>query len=66
TLKNFGHEFQLYFIKRTKDEVSDQHSYCFNLKDDPKRIDEAMKSLDVAFWKEAINDDMDSIMGNNT
>ncbi|GJS75099.1 zinc finger, CCHC-type containing protein [Tanacetum coccineum] len=34
--------------------------------DDPKIFDEAMKSHDVAFWKEAIDDEMDSIMGNNT
>ncbi|GJV70577.1 zinc finger, CCHC-type containing protein [Tanacetum coccineum] len=34
--------------------------------DDPKSFDEAIKSQDVAFWKEAINDEMDSIMGNNT
>ncbi|GKD83352.1 hypothetical protein Tco_1350191, partial [Tanacetum coccineum] len=34
--------------------------------DDPKIFDEAMKSHDVAFWKETINDEMDSIMGNNT
>ncbi|GKD14612.1 zinc finger, CCHC-type containing protein [Tanacetum coccineum] len=34
--------------------------------DDLKTFDEAMKSQDVAFWKEAINDEMDSIMGNNT
>ncbi|GKC46663.1 zinc finger, CCHC-type containing protein [Tanacetum coccineum] len=34
--------------------------------DDPKTFDEAMKSQDIAFWKEAINDDMDSITGNNT
>ncbi|GJV80550.1 zinc finger, CCHC-type containing protein [Tanacetum coccineum] len=34
--------------------------------DDPKTFDEAMKSQDVAFWKEAINDEMDSIIGNNT
>ncbi|GKG03390.1 hypothetical protein Tco_0311026, partial [Tanacetum coccineum] len=33
---------------------------------DPKTFDEAMKSHDVAFWKEAINDEMNSIMGNNT
>ncbi|GJU62134.1 hypothetical protein Tco_1243969 [Tanacetum coccineum] len=33
--------------------------------DGPKTFDEAMKSQDVAFWKEAINDEMDSIMGNN-
>ncbi|GKC43186.1 zinc finger, CCHC-type containing protein [Tanacetum coccineum] len=44
-------------IGGTRDDVSDQHSYCFNVKDDPKTFDEAMKSQDVAFWKEAINDD---------
>ncbi|GKC80351.1 hypothetical protein Tco_1131125 [Tanacetum coccineum] len=63
---NFGPEFQLYLIEGTRDEVSDQHSYCFNVEDNPKTFDEAMKSQDVAFWKEAINDEMDSIMGNNT
>ncbi|GJR93587.1 zinc finger, CCHC-type containing protein [Tanacetum coccineum] len=66
TPKNFGPEFQLYLIEGTRDEVSDQHSYCFNVEDDPKTFDDAMKSQDVAFWKEAINDEMDSIMGNNT
>ncbi|GJR76036.1 zinc finger, CCHC-type containing protein [Tanacetum coccineum] len=48
------------------DEVSDQHSYYFNVEDDPKTFKEAMKSQDVAFWQEAINDEMDSIIGNNT
>ncbi|GJY98045.1 zinc finger, CCHC-type containing protein [Tanacetum coccineum] len=66
TLKNFGPEFQLYLIEGTRDEVSDQYSYCFNVEDDPKIFDKAMKSHDVAFWKEAINDEMDSIIGNNT
>nr|GEX02421.1 zinc finger, CCHC-type [Tanacetum cinerariifolium] len=47
----------------TKDEVSDQYSYCFNVDDDSKTFDEAMNSQDVAFWKEAINDEMDFIMG---
>ncbi|GJW74416.1 zinc finger, CCHC-type containing protein [Tanacetum coccineum] len=51
---------------RTRDEVSGQHSYCLNVEDVPKTFDEAMKSQDVAFWKEAISDEMDSIMGNNT
>ncbi|GKD84716.1 zinc finger, CCHC-type containing protein [Tanacetum coccineum] len=32
-----------------EDEVFDQHSYCFNVEDDPKTFDEAMKSQDVAF-----------------
>ncbi|GJW02817.1 zinc finger, CCHC-type containing protein [Tanacetum coccineum] len=49
-----------------KYEVSDQYSYCFNVEDDPKTINEAMKFQNVAFWKESINDEMDSIMGNNT
>nr|GEV69954.1 hypothetical protein [Tanacetum cinerariifolium] len=64
--KDFGSEFQLYLIEETKDEAFNQHSYCFNVKNDPKTFDEAMKSQDVAFWKKAINDEMDSIMGNNT
>ncbi|GJW28876.1 zinc finger, CCHC-type containing protein [Tanacetum coccineum] len=44
TPKDFGPEFQLYLIEGTRDEVSDQHSYCFNVEDDPKTFDEAMKS----------------------
>ncbi|GJV76161.1 zinc finger, CCHC-type containing protein [Tanacetum coccineum] len=50
----------------TRDEVSDQQSYCFNVEDDSKTFDEAMNSQDVALWKEVINDEMDSIMGNKT
>nr|GEX37592.1 zinc finger, CCHC-type [Tanacetum cinerariifolium] len=53
-------------IEGTRDEVSNQHSYCFNVEDDPKIFNEAMKSQDVAFWKEAINYEMNSIMENNT
>nr|GEW41274.1 hypothetical protein [Tanacetum cinerariifolium] len=34
--------------------------------DNPKTYDEAMKSQDVGFWKKAINDGMDSTIGNNT
>nr|GFA44721.1 zinc finger, CCHC-type [Tanacetum cinerariifolium] len=34
--------------------------------DDPQTFNEAIRSQDVAFWKEAVNDEMDSIMGNNT
>ncbi|GKA65763.1 zinc finger, CCHC-type containing protein [Tanacetum coccineum] len=45
TPKDFGPEFQLYLIKGTRDEVSDQHSYFFNVEDDPKTYDEAMKTL---------------------
>ncbi|KAL0447375.1 UNVERIFIED_CONTAM: Retrovirus-related Pol polyprotein from transposon RE2 [Sesamum latifolium] len=53
-------------IPSSRDEVSTLYPYCFNVNDDPKIFDKAIKSQDVAFWKEAINDEMDSIMGNNT
>ncbi|GJX75679.1 zinc finger, CCHC-type containing protein [Tanacetum coccineum] len=46
TPKNFGPKFQLYLIEGTRDEVSDQHSYCFNVEDDPKTFDKAMNKFD--------------------
>ena len=36
------------------------------VEDDPKTYKEAMSSRDVIFWKEAINDEMDSLLCNNT
>jgi len=36
------------------------------MENDPETFEEAMKSQDVAFWKEAIQDEMDSIIGNKT
>lgn len=36
------------------------------VEDDPKDYKEAMLSRDAAFWKEAINDEMDSLLYNNT
>ncbi|GKD65815.1 hypothetical protein Tco_1307923 [Tanacetum coccineum] len=41
TKKNVGPGFQLYLIEGTREEVSDQHSYCFNVEDDSKTFDEA-------------------------
>lgn len=38
----------------------------FNCGGYPETFSEAMTSRDSAFWKEAINDKMESIMGNNT
>ena len=37
-----------------------------NIEDDPKTFSQAMSSRDVAFWKEAVNDEIDSILFNNT
>ncbi|GJT49989.1 zinc finger, CCHC-type containing protein [Tanacetum coccineum] len=59
-------------INESRDAIFDENRFSLvprpssRTLDDPKTFDEAMKSQDVAFWKEAINDEMDSIMGNNT
>ena len=62
----YEEEFFVYLMEGTRDSVSNQIPYCYNTESDPQTFEEAMKSQDAAFWKEAINDKMDSIMGNNT
>ncbi|XP_074282784.1 uncharacterized protein LOC141607327 [Silene latifolia] len=64
--KSFGPGFQTYLVEGSREEVGCQYEYCYHVDEDPKTFGEAMKSQDVAFWKKAINDEMDSIMGNNT
>ena len=36
------------------------------MESDPLTYNEAMKSQDSSYWQEAINDEIDSIMGNKT
>ncbi|KAD3640743.1 hypothetical protein E3N88_29966 [Mikania micrantha] len=64
--KSFGPDFHLYLVEGTRNVVEHQYQYCFNIEEDPKTYNEVMASRDVAFWKEAIQDEMDSIMHNNT
>ncbi|GKB00470.1 zinc finger, CCHC-type containing protein, partial [Tanacetum coccineum] len=64
--KSYGFDFQLYLVEGSRDEIASQYSYCYNIKEDLKTFDEAMKSRDVTFWKEAIDDEIGSIMEINT
>ena len=41
-------------------------AYVLQVEDDPKTFKESMSSRDSIFWKEAINDEMESIMSNYT
>ena len=41
------------------------HIY-YNVEGDPLTFSDAMASQDSGFWKDAIDDEMQSIMGNNT
>ncbi|GJX27995.1 zinc finger, CCHC-type containing protein [Tanacetum coccineum] len=64
--KSYGSDFQLYLVEGSRDQVGSQYSYCFSIKEDPRTYNEAMQSRDAAFWKEAIDDEISSIMENNT
>jgi hypothetical protein len=64
--KSFGPDFIVYLVEGSRDSSCKQKMISPNVDSDPLTYEEAMKSQDVAFWKEAINDEMDSIMGNNT
>ncbi|GJZ05928.1 zinc finger, CCHC-type containing protein [Tanacetum coccineum] len=56
----------LYLVEGSRDQVGSQYSYCFSIEEDPRTYNEAMQSRDAAFWKEAIDDEIGSIMENNT
>ncbi|GJS48339.1 zinc finger, CCHC-type containing protein [Tanacetum coccineum] len=48
-----------------RDQVGSQYSYCYSIEEDPRSYNEAMQSRDATFWKEAIDDEIGSIMENN-
>ncbi|GJX67112.1 zinc finger, CCHC-type containing protein [Tanacetum coccineum] len=64
--KSYGFDFQLYLVEGSRDQVGSQYSYCYSIEEDPRTYNEAMQSRDSAFWKEAIDDEIGSIMENNT
>ena len=66
TIKSFGPDFIVYLVEGTRDSQSKQTMITSTIESDPLTYEEAMKSQDAAFWKEAINDAMDSIVGNKT
>ena len=40
--------------------------YVFNIEENPKNLKEALTSLDTIFWKEVVNDEMESLISNRT
>ncbi|GJT93972.1 zinc finger, CCHC-type containing protein [Tanacetum coccineum] len=53
-------------VEGTRDKTLSQREYCFIIEEDPRTLSEAMTSRDVAFWKEAVQSEIDSIMHNDT
>ena len=64
--KNYGLDFLVYLVEGFSDSISNCVPYCFNVESDPITYEEAMSSSDASFWKEEIDDEMTSIMGNDT
>nr|KAJ0185749.1 hypothetical protein LSAT_V11C900461290 [Lactuca sativa] len=64
--KSFGDDLYSYLVEETQEKVTREVIFTNNLDDDPKTFIEAMTSRDAPLWREAINDEMDSIMGNGT
>ena len=55
-----------FLVEGNRDKVIKKTPLLLNINDEPKTFSEAMASRDAAFWKEVVNDEMDSIMFNNT
>uniref|UniRef100_A0A2N9HK96 CCHC-type domain-containing protein n=1 Tax=Fagus sylvatica TaxID=28930 RepID=A0A2N9HK96_FAGSY len=49
-----------------REKVLNKFPFVGNVEEDPNTYNEAMASRDAAFWREAVNDEMDSILSNNT
>ncbi|GJY94799.1 zinc finger, CCHC-type containing protein [Tanacetum coccineum] len=55
-----------YLLNRVPNKRNKTTPYELCIEEDPRTYNEAMQSRDSAFWKEAIDDEIGSIMENNT
>nr|GEV52389.1 zinc finger, CCHC-type [Tanacetum cinerariifolium] len=53
-------------VEGMRDKTLSQREYCFIIEEDPKTLSKAMAYRDAAFWKEAVQSEIDSIMHNDT
>jgi hypothetical protein len=51
----------IFLLEGNREIILNKIPILLNINNDPKTYKEVMASRDVAFWKEAINDEMDSI-----
>ncbi|KAH9670700.1 hypothetical protein KPL70_017080 [Citrus sinensis] len=56
----------LFLVEGDRKNVLNKVPLLLNIKKDPKTFSEAMSSRDASFWREAVSDEMDSIMSNQT
>jgi len=68
---SFGSDFITSFLIEVLesfdvDALTDEFVSLFLLEEDPKTYQEAMKSIDATFWREAIKSEIDSLKSNKT
>ncbi|KAH9666952.1 hypothetical protein KPL70_020856 [Citrus sinensis] len=56
----------LFLVEGDRKNVLNKVPLLLNIEKDPNTFSEAMSSRDASFWREAVNDEMDSIMSNQT
>ncbi|KAH9794216.1 Receptor-like serine/threonine-protein kinase [Citrus sinensis] len=56
----------LFLVEGDRKNVLNKVPLLLNIEKYPKTFSEAMSSRDASFWREAVNDEMDSIMSNQT
>lgn len=69
TETTFGPDFitaYIAFLVENIDRIDESFVYAFLVSEDPKTFLEAMASIDVLFWKEAIQSECESILFNHT
>ena len=56
----------VFLVEGSRDEILNKTPIVMHLEEDPKTYSNAMTSRDSIFWKEAVNDEMDSLLSNGT
>ena len=69
--KDFGPDFisyqvNVYLVEGNREKVLNKFPFIGNVEEDPNTYNEAMASRDAVFWRKVVNDEMDSILFNNT
>ncbi|OIT33938.1 hypothetical protein A4A49_56152, partial [Nicotiana attenuata] len=65
---SFGLDFNTTFLTENidLDVLSDELVSIYLIGEDPKTYNEAIRSIDASFWKEAMKRELDSIISNHT
>ncbi|KAH9736084.1 hypothetical protein KPL71_017967 [Citrus sinensis] len=56
----------LFLVEGNRKNVLNKAPLLLNIEKDPKTFSEAMSSRDASFWREGVNDEINSIMSNQT